>query len=494
VRPSAAVCVRMPEVPVTVTVKPPGVAVLVAAKVSVLVPAPAMVAGVKAAVTPLGKPIADKLTVPTNPFREVTVMVLVPLEPCGTLTLFGEAANPKSGAGITVRLTVVVLVKLPESPVMVTVTIPVVAVPLAESVNVLVVEVLAGLNDAVTPLGKPEADKLTLPANPFRGATEMELAPLDPWRKLILFGEALSAKSGAAFTVRLIVAVCVRLPELPVTVTVKPPVVAELLAVRVSVLVPEVIAGGAKTAVTPLGKPEADKLTLPANPFKGLTVMVLAPLDPWMKLALFGEALRPKSAAEFTVRLIVAVCVRLPELPVTVTVKPPVVAVLLADRVSVLVPEVVAGGAKTAVTPLGKPEVDKLTLPAKPFWGVTVMVLAPLDPWMKLTLFGEALNAKSGPEFTVRLIVAVLVRLPELPVMVTVTVPAVAVLLAESVNVLEVEVLAGLNEAVTPAGRPDADKLTLAEKPPWGTTAMALLPLAPCTRVRLFGEAVRVKP
>jgi hypothetical protein len=67
----------------------------------------------------------------------------------------------------TVREIVVVLVKLPEMPVMVTVTVPVVAVLLAVSVNVLVLVVLLGLNDAVTPLGSPEADKLTVPLKPF---------------------------------------------------------------------------------------------------------------------------------------------------------------------------------------------------------------------------------------------------------------------------------------------------------------------------------------
>jgi hypothetical protein len=50
---------------------------------------------------------------------------------------------------------------------MVTVTVPVVAVLLAESVSVLVLVALLGLNDAVTPLGIPEADKLTLLLNPF---------------------------------------------------------------------------------------------------------------------------------------------------------------------------------------------------------------------------------------------------------------------------------------------------------------------------------------
>ena len=61
----------------------------------------------------------------------------------------------------------VVFVKLPDVPAMVTVAVPVVAVPLAVRVNVLVLVVLLGLNDAVTPPGKPDADKLTVPLKPF---------------------------------------------------------------------------------------------------------------------------------------------------------------------------------------------------------------------------------------------------------------------------------------------------------------------------------------
>ena len=71
--------------------------------------------------------------------------------------------------------------------------------------------------------------------------------------------------------------------------------------------------------------------------------------------------------------------VRLPEVPVTVRATVPVAAVLVAVRVSVL--EVVAGFVlNEAVTPLGWPEADKLTLPLKPFCGVTLIVLAPLLP------------------------------------------------------------------------------------------------------------------
>lgn len=75
-------------------------------------------------------------------------------------------------------------------PVTVTATVPVVAVPLAVSVKVLVLVVLLGLNDAVTPLGKPEADRLTLPLKPFCGVTVIVLAPLAPCTIVKLFANA----------------------------------------------------------------------------------------------------------------------------------------------------------------------------------------------------------------------------------------------------------------------------------------------------------------
>jgi hypothetical protein len=90
---------------------------------------------------------------------------------------------------------------------------------------------------------------------------------------------------------------------------------------------------------------------------------------------------------------------------------------------------------------------------------------------------------------TVREIVVVLVKLPDTPVTVTGTVPVVAVLLAVNVNVLLLGVLLGLNDAVTPLGRPDADKLTLLLKPFCGVTVIVLAPPPPCVIVKLFGDA-----
>ncbi len=81
--------VKLPEVPVMVTGKVPVVAVILAVSVKML--EPAALEGLKEAVTPLGKPDADKLTVPVNPFCGVIVTVLVPLAPCATLRLLGEA-------------------------------------------------------------------------------------------------------------------------------------------------------------------------------------------------------------------------------------------------------------------------------------------------------------------------------------------------------------------------------------------------------------------
>ena len=90
-----------------------------------------------------------------------------------------------------------------------------------------------------------------------------------------------------------------------------------------------------------------------------------------------------------------------------------------------------------------------------------------------------------------REIVVVFVKLPETPVMVTVAVPVVAVLPALSVRVLVFVVLVGLNDAVTPLGKPEADRLTLPLKPFCGLIVMVLVPAAPCVIVRLFGEATR---
>jgi hypothetical protein len=188
------------------------------------------------------------------------------------------------------------------------------------------------------------------------------------------------------------------------------------------------------------------------------------------------------------VRLIVDVCVKLPEVPRTTTENVPVDALLLADRVSVLVPAVLLG-LKDAVTPRGRPEADKLTLAVKPFCGVTAMVDVAFAPRARLNEFGEAEKAKFGKGVTVSESVVVCDNAPDLPVIVTVKVPRVAVLLAVKVSVLVLVGLMGLIAVVTPLGKPEAERLTLALNPFSGVTVMVLVPFAPCAMLRLPGEA-----
>jgi len=85
--------------------------------------------------------------------------------------------------------------------------------------------------------------------------------------------------------------VSVRLPDVPVIVIVAVPVLAAALAVNVSVL-DDVAGFGLKDAVTPLGKPDAARLTLPLNPFAALMAIVLAPLIPCTTLSVLGVAVR----------------------------------------------------------------------------------------------------------------------------------------------------------------------------------------------------------
>ena len=67
----------------------------------------------------------------------------------------------------------------------------------------------------------------------------------------------------------------------------------------------------------------------------------------------------------------------------------PVVAVELAVKVTTLVP-VVGFVPKLAVTPLGRADVESVTLPVNPPDGVTVIVELPLLPCVTVKLLGEA--------------------------------------------------------------------------------------------------------
>lgn len=78
---------------------------------------------------------------------------------------------------------------------------PVVAVPVAERVKMLLA--VAGFvpNVALTPFGPPDAVKLTLPLKPLRGLIEMLVEPEAPCRIVTLAGEAERRKPGCVVDV-----------------------------------------------------------------------------------------------------------------------------------------------------------------------------------------------------------------------------------------------------------------------------------------------------
>ena len=105
---------------------------------------------------------------------------------------------------------------------------------------------------------------------------------------------------------------------------------------------------------------------------------------------------------------------------------------------------------------------------------------------------GEALGDGEGDGAGVVAVIA-----PEVPLTVTVTGPPnVAVALAVRVSMLVFAVVGlGLNEAVTPLGRPVAASVTFPVNPNVSVTVMLLVPpVAPCVIVRVLGEAASVKP
>jgi hypothetical protein len=105
-------------------------------------------------------------------------------------------------------------------PETVAVAFPVAAFAAAVSVSVLVCALDKALKDAVTPVGRPDAARVTVPVKPFCGVIAMVLAPVAPSATLRLAGEAESVKVGVPGIVSVTVVEWLRLPDVPVMVTV----------------------------------------------------------------------------------------------------------------------------------------------------------------------------------------------------------------------------------------------------------------------------------
>ena len=140
-----------------------------------------------------------------------------------------------------------------------------------------------------------------------------------------------------------------------------------------------------------------------------------------------------------------------------------------------------------ADTPLGNSFTLSVTAEWKPPTLVTVRVVEVRPPWVMLNEDGDRDKVKFGAldEFTVREMVVLCEVEPEVPVMVTVAVPTVAVEDAVSVRV-EVALpfaggVTGFVEklAVTPEGRPLALSVVAELNPFWLVMVIVLVPLLP---------------
>jgi hypothetical protein len=156
-----------------VAVYVPAATLLPAVKVRVLVVL--VLEGSKVAVTPFGSPDTARATLLSKLLAPITVIVLLAVAPAASVRLMADVERLKEGAvsfaliEAASRFTSIVVLPdwMPELPFTFTSYCPGAADVFAVKVSRLVVEVLEGLNAAVTPFGRFDAESFTLPAEPF---------------------------------------------------------------------------------------------------------------------------------------------------------------------------------------------------------------------------------------------------------------------------------------------------------------------------------------
>lgn len=175
---------------------------------------------------------------------------------------------------------------------------------------------------------------------------------------------AVADDAGTTFTVSVVEALDP--PEVPVIVTVAEPADTVLSAVSVMTVLP-VDGFGENEAITPAGKPVTVKLILPLKPFSGFTRTLDFVVPPEARVTTPGASEIVKDCCVIVIDVDPTPLTE-PEVPVMVICEVPGAALLLTVSVRTL--ELVVGFvANAAVTPLGRPETAKVTLPLKPYCG-----------------------------------------------------------------------------------------------------------------------------
>jgi len=245
-----------------------------------------------------------------------------------------------------------------------------------------------------------------------------------------------------------------------------------------------------KVAVMPAGNVPTVNATLPVKPFTAPIAMVEVPLLGRFSVNAALDGVSAKLGVP-TVTATVVEDFKVPETPLTMRVYVPFTAVLPAVIVMMLLAVAVAA-LKAAVTPVGSVPVVSATLPLKPFTAPTAIVVVELPGRTTVTTALDGVKVKLGAS-TENVSVAVLLTLPERPVIVSGYVPATAVVPTVNVSVLEAAAVeertveAGLKTAVTPAGRPVTASPTVPVKPLTGVTVRLVAPpvVAPVAGCRI---------
>ena len=237
----------------------------------------------------------------------------------------------------------------------------------------------------------------------------------------------------AAETVSVSVAVCVRLPEVPVKLTVD--VATAALDDAVSVVlcaVPGVRVSVAGLAVTPVGRPVMATVTGAVSPLDGLALTLTAvPVPPAVRLSVVGASVSVKFGPGATVSVNVAEWTCFPEVPEKVSVALPAAADELAVMVTFCgVPGVRLKVEGLAVTPAGSPLMLMATVPVNLLTALAVtLTVEPAAPAVRLRDAGETAKVKSGVAAAAAMVSVTLaewLRVPEVPVKVSVALPAAA--------------------------------------------------------------------
>lgn len=153
--------------------------------------------GLKATVTPVGKPVADKEMAESKPSAAAVVIVSVPELPLATRIDVGDALMVKN-VGVTVRETVAISVMLPEVPSILMLYVPgtVDKATVTVRVEVPTPVIELGLRLTVTPAGWPLTDREMAESKPFITVLVMvEVAEL-PCATESGLGEAVRPKPG----------------------------------------------------------------------------------------------------------------------------------------------------------------------------------------------------------------------------------------------------------------------------------------------------------